>query len=188
MPGTLYQHDSINERKNYGVELRASVIYLKRMFSFRGFSVSLSVLCLISSTHGYDQLESIANSLLSDVMSRMGGPEAALAHPGLDSFDDYPNISPNSGPSQVLGSKDYPERSFEARRDAILGRESIRDQEYLEENSLYGKLSMQETQPRKMRNQYAVVGCSNKKQTLENKREFGEATRRRKIKFARKKE
>ncbi|GFY57710.1 hypothetical protein TNIN_403791 [Trichonephila inaurata madagascariensis] len=112
------------------------------MFSFK-FSVFLSVLCLISSTNGYDQLESIANSILGDVMSRMSGPEAALAHPGLDSFDDYPNISPNSGPSQVSGSKDYPERSFEARRDAILGRESIRDQEYLEENSLYGKLSMQ---------------------------------------------
>ncbi|GFQ74203.1 neuroendocrine protein 7B2 [Trichonephila clavata] len=112
------------------------------MFSFKS-SVFFSLLCLISTTYSYDQLESIANSILGDVMSRMGGPEAALTHPGLDSFDDYPNIPPNSGPSEVSGSKDYPERSFEARRDAILGRESIRDQEFLEENSLYGKLSMQ---------------------------------------------
>nr|AII97977.1 BLTX619 [Nephila pilipes] len=76
-------------------------------------------------------------------MSQMGGPEAALGHPGLDGFVDYPNIASNSGSPQLSELKDYPERSFEARRDAILGRESIRDQEYLGHSNLYGKQSMQ---------------------------------------------
>ncbi|KAF8785079.1 neuroendocrine protein 7B2-like isoform X1 [Argiope bruennichi] len=92
------------------------------------------LLILITASHSYDQLDSLTDNLLRDVMSRMGGPEGALAV----NFDDYPNLPSNSAPPQ-------PEpRSFEARRDAILGREpSIRDQEYLQHSSLYGKQSVQ---------------------------------------------
>ncbi|GFT67242.1 hypothetical protein NPIL_254292 [Nephila pilipes] len=116
---------------------------IEDMPSLTKFLGCLSLLLLISNAYGFSQLDSIADSLLRDVMSQMGGPEAALGHPGLDGFVDYPNIASNSGSPQLSELKDYPERSFEARRDAILGRESIRDQEYLEHSNLYGKQSMQ---------------------------------------------
>ncbi|GIX67681.1 neuroendocrine protein 7B2 [Caerostris darwini] len=104
------------------------------MTSLVGFS-ACCLLLLISTSHSYDQLDTLTDNLLRDVMSRMGGPEDALAV----NFDDYPNLPSNSVPIQQAES-----RAFEARRDALLGREpSIRDQEYLQHSSLWGKQSVQ---------------------------------------------
>ncbi|GIX80318.1 c-terminal peptide [Caerostris extrusa] len=76
------------------------------MTSLVGFS-ACCLLFLISASHSYDQLDTLTDSLLRDVMSRMGGPEDALAV----NFDDYPNLPSNLSPMQQAES-----RAFEARR------------------------------------------------------------------------
>lgn len=70
--------------------------------------------------NSYD-LDSLTDSLLREVISRMGGDPTP---------EDY------GFPAHDQRSADYP---FEARRDAILSKEpSIRDKEYLEHSSLFG--------------------------------------------------
>ncbi|XP_054709553.1 neuroendocrine protein 7B2-like [Uloborus diversus] len=94
----------------------------------------LSIICLLPVLgSSYDHLDSFTDSLLREVMSRIGNTDDALN----PNFDNYA-MSENGDPPQQKVMKDYP-RAFEARRDAILGREpSIRDQEYLEHSSLFG--------------------------------------------------
>ncbi|XP_023215283.1 uncharacterized protein LOC111618083 isoform X1 [Centruroides sculpturatus] len=82
----------------------------------------------------YDRLGMLTDSLLREMMERMGG----------DPDDDYPGLDPAGSGRPSRGdrlSKDldvHPER-FGTRRDDLLGREpSIRDREYLEHSSLWG--------------------------------------------------
>lgn len=114
------------------------IFFYFRMSSLVSLS-TLGVFLLISICHSYSNLDSITDSLLREVVGRMEGPEGAL----VSNFDDY-----GLGSQQALKPqpevKDFPTRNYEERRDTILGREpSIRDKEFLEHSTLFGKQSIQ---------------------------------------------
>ncbi|KAG8178998.1 hypothetical protein JTE90_014001 [Oedothorax gibbosus] len=102
---------------------------------------TLGVLLLISTQcHSYSNLDSITDSLLREVVGRMGGPEGALA----SNFDEYGLGSQAASNPQQPEPKDFPTRNYEERRNTILSREpSIRDKEFLEHSSLFGKQTIQ---------------------------------------------
>ncbi|XP_035218506.1 uncharacterized protein LOC118191763 isoform X2 [Stegodyphus dumicola] len=117
---------------------RRTNISHRMIFSVFNFLAYLAAF-LLPVASGYDQLDSFTDTLLREVMSRMASPEDALG----GNFDDY-GLPPKFAPQDEHDLKDFPGRAFEARRDAILGREpSIRDQEYLEHSSLFGHQYMQ---------------------------------------------